>query len=83
VYLHRQETKSHSCNKLISRPEMYSNGQKCASISCSAWNFCVAGGVKCEIKTDTLSWLTHCKQFSSLQLILYFCQMDRQTLTPT
>jgi len=35
VYLHGQETKSHSCNKLTTRPEMYANGQKCALISCS------------------------------------------------
>jgi len=35
VYLHRQEIKSHSCSKLT-RLEMYANGQKCASISCSS-----------------------------------------------
>ena len=51
VYLHKQETKSYSCNKLTSRTDMYANGQKCASISCSPWNFCVAAGVKSEIRT--------------------------------
>ena len=84
VDLHRQETKSHSCNKLTSRSDMYANGQKCAWISCSPYNFCTAAWVKNEIRTNTLSWLTHCKLFSSLQLILYFCQMDhRKTLTST